>query len=55
MVRKRNKPFRFIGAWTLHDKFEDFVRNNWCSKVEWSKNVMNFSKACGGWNNVWVY
>ncbi|KAK4252928.1 hypothetical protein QN277_011055 [Acacia crassicarpa] len=30
---KPNRPFRFIAAWVLHDRFDEFVRGSWDTKV----------------------
>ena len=46
----RRRPFRFIAAWVLHDKFDSFVQENWNSSLQWNDNVLKFADACGKWN-----
>ncbi|KAK4284783.1 hypothetical protein QN277_001566 [Acacia crassicarpa] len=36
---KPNRPFRFLAAWVLHDKFDEFVRSAWSSDMAWIPNI----------------
>ncbi|KAK4275212.1 hypothetical protein QN277_018336 [Acacia crassicarpa] len=50
VVPKPNRPFRFIAAWALHEKFDDFVCQTWLPDVPWVTNISQFSEACLKWN-----
>ncbi|KAI9116206.1 hypothetical protein K1719_013136 [Acacia pycnantha] len=45
-----NRPFRFIAAWVLHEKFDDFVQQSWMTDMAWLQNIAQFSNACSVWN-----
>ncbi|KAK4258441.1 hypothetical protein QN277_004892 [Acacia crassicarpa] len=49
-INKPNRPFRFIVAWVLHDKFDDFVRQAWNHNTSWVHNISQFSDVCSTWN-----
>ena len=44
------RPFRFIAAWVLHDKFNDLVRKEWRPDRGWDANIECFAQACRLWN-----
>ncbi|KAK4254012.1 hypothetical protein QN277_009448 [Acacia crassicarpa] len=41
-----NRPFRFIAAWVLHEKFDDFVQQSWAPNMGWLPNISQFTEAC---------
>ncbi|KAI9099564.1 hypothetical protein K1719_024569 [Acacia pycnantha] len=45
-----NRPFRFIAAWTLHAKFDEFVKETWRQDTSWPINMSQFTQACSEWN-----
>ena len=46
----RDKPFRFLAAWVLHDQFGKFVENQWNFRSDWNETVTVFTNACKTWN-----
>ncbi|KAI9110154.1 hypothetical protein K1719_019195 [Acacia pycnantha] len=47
---KPNRPFRFIAAWVLHEKFDEFVRHSWLQDTSWVQNISQFTDAYSIWN-----
>ncbi|KAK4275816.1 hypothetical protein QN277_018836 [Acacia crassicarpa] len=45
-----NRPFRFITAWVLHEKFDEFVKKAWAQDISWPQNLSQFTHACSKWN-----
>lgn len=48
--RHELKPFRFEAAWVTHSQFNDFVRDNWNSCIDWKPRVKNFTDKIKVWN-----
>lgn len=45
-----NRPFRFEAMWFTHDKFSEFVENNWDIRIDWNSNMAMFTKKIKDWN-----
>ncbi|KAK4270478.1 hypothetical protein QN277_023510 [Acacia crassicarpa] len=45
-----NRPFRFLAAWVLDERFSPFVSENWQKDLPWTENILQFTAACSKWN-----
>lgn len=48
--RQDKRPFRFITAWVLHEKFETLVREKWKASISWKDQTEQFTEAYFKWN-----
>ncbi|KAK4265443.1 hypothetical protein QN277_026496 [Acacia crassicarpa] len=48
--RRGDRPFKFLAAWVLDERFPQFVGANWRNNLTWTENVDQFITACGKWN-----
>ncbi|KAF7804220.1 putative ribonuclease H protein At1g65750 family [Senna tora] len=43
-VKEKNRPFRFLAAWTLHEKFPDVVKEAWTENADWNTAVQKLGR-----------
>ncbi|XP_028804443.1 uncharacterized protein LOC114759436 [Neltuma alba] len=50
MTAARNRPFRFLAPWVMHEQFSPFVRTTWPQQGDWAENIPKFTKELVRWN-----
>ncbi|KAI9116654.1 hypothetical protein K1719_012312 [Acacia pycnantha] len=48
--QRGERPFRFLAAWVLNERFSPFVSESWRNDLAWGVNVDQFTTACEKWN-----
>ncbi|KAA3453866.1 reverse transcriptase [Gossypium australe] len=46
----KGRPFRFLAGWTMHNNFNNFVKDNWEFKGNMSDSLHNFTDSVKNWN-----
>ncbi|KAF7839972.1 RNA-directed DNA polymerase [Senna tora] len=49
-VKRNNRPFRFLAAWTLNDSFSNVVKEAWARDRDWGSAVREFYPLINEWN-----
>ncbi|XP_047943132.1 uncharacterized protein LOC125189963 [Salvia hispanica] len=44
------RPFRFLRAWMSHEKYDDFVMDNWDRNQDLMDNIQSFTEKLQVWN-----
>ncbi|KAF7803027.1 Transposon TX1 uncharacterized [Senna tora] len=47
---KRDRPFRFLASWVMHNDFNNVVRNSWSEGTNWSMALSDFYDKIKVWN-----
>ncbi|KAI9082389.1 hypothetical protein K1719_035812 [Acacia pycnantha] len=45
MMTRVDRPFRFLAAWVLDERFSSFVSGNWSTDLAWAENIDQFTMA----------
>lgn len=46
---RRDRPFRIVASWILHDDFPRLVKESWDPGAQWEENVGRFTSEVGSW------
>ncbi|KAL4329777.1 hypothetical protein AHAS_Ahas13G0334000 [Arachis hypogaea] len=49
-MRRRDKPFRLLTPWLLHEDYQRLVKNSWIKQGDLVSNINNFANKAKVWN-----